>query len=139
MGWGAVICYIELARAHTHRTLFPLLLGGILYSLGAVLNVAHWPALWPGTFGTHELFHLFVMAGSACHFVFMLEVVAAPSSRVAAAPGPAAPTAVVFLTFLSSRRGTRAFDRLPDPRIPQYFRAPLYLHAAPIWNRRDIG
>ena len=92
MGWGAVICYIEIARVHSHRTVFPLLLGGILYSLGAVMNLAHWPALWPGVFGTHELFHLFVMAGSAAHFVFMLEVVASSDRPRSGASCPLVPS-----------------------------------------------
>ena len=37
-----------------------------------------------GVFGTHELFHIFVMAGSACHFLFMLEVAAYPDCRIGA-------------------------------------------------------
>jgi hypothetical protein len=49
--------------------------GGLLYSVGAVLNLLHWPALWPGTFGPHELFHLFVLASSLAHYLFILEVV----------------------------------------------------------------
>jgi hemolysin III len=139
MGWGAVICYIELTRIHTHRTLFPLLLGGILYSLGAVLNVAQWPALWPGTFGTHELFHLFVMAGSTAHFVFMLEVVASPDRRIGASCPLVPPSVRSVCNSLTSRRAARGLDRVPDPRIPKYFPAPLYLHADPRWSRRDVG
>jgi len=37
--------------------------------------VLHWPALWPGVFGAHELFHLFVLAGSLAHYLFILKVV----------------------------------------------------------------
>ena len=76
MGWGAVFCYVEIARMLPHRVLRPLLVGGVLYSVGAVLNLLHWPVLWPGVFRAHELFHLFVMAGSVAHFWFMLTVVA---------------------------------------------------------------
>jgi hemolysin III len=75
MGWGVLFCYHELARDHSHRTLLPLPLGGICYSAGAVINLAGWPIVVPGVFGAHELFHLFVIAGSACHVAFMLEVV----------------------------------------------------------------
>jgi hemolysin III len=139
MGWGAVVCYIELTRAHSHRTLFPLLLGGVLYSLGAVLNLAHWPALWPGTFGTHELFHLFVMAGSAAHFVFMLEVVASADRRIGASCPLAPPSVRSVCNSMTARRIARGLDQIPDPRIPKYFPAPLYLHASPRWNRRDAG
>jgi hemolysin III len=137
MGWGAVICYVEIARGHSHRTAFPLLLGGVLYSVGAAMNLAHWPDIWPGVFGPHELFHLFVMAGSATHFMFMLQVVARPRAPVSVAPRRERLAEVVFLGALARGRAGRSLERLPDPRIPQYFPAPLYLHAAPRWNRRD--
>jgi hemolysin III len=75
MGWGAIFCYFEIARGLTHRPLRPILLGGLLYTVGAVINLAEWPVLWPGAFGAHEVFHLFVMAGSLSHFGFMLGVV----------------------------------------------------------------
>jgi hemolysin III len=81
MGWGAIFCYFELARLMSHRALRPLLTGGVLYSVGAVLNLLHWPELWPGVFRAHELFHLFVMAGSLAHFWFMLTVVAPSPSE----------------------------------------------------------
>ena len=75
MGWGVLICYWELARVLSHRALRLAVLGGVFYSFGAVLNWVRWPALWPGVFSTHELFHLFVMAGSLCHFFLMVKVV----------------------------------------------------------------
>jgi hemolysin III len=40
-----------------------------------VLNLLRWPALWPGIFGFHELFHLFVLMGSLAHYLFILKVV----------------------------------------------------------------
>ena len=76
MGWSAVACYVAASRVVTHRALMPILYGGIFYSVGAVMNVMRWPSPWPGVFGHHELFHLFVMAGSLCHFWFILRVVA---------------------------------------------------------------
>jgi len=75
MGWGAVVCYWELAQLVSHRALVPVVVGGLFYSVGAVLNLVHWPVLWPGTFGPHELFHLFVLAGSLAHYLFILKVV----------------------------------------------------------------
>lgn len=80
MGWGAIFCYLEISRGMSHRRLWLLILGGVLYSLGAVLNILHWPVIWPHVFGSHELFHVFVMAGSLAHFWFMVTVVA-PTSR----------------------------------------------------------
>jgi hemolysin III len=75
MGWGAVLCYFQVARVVTHRAMVPILAGGVSYSIGAVLNLLHWPVLFPGIFGAHELFHLFVLGGSAAHYAFFLNVV----------------------------------------------------------------
>ncbi len=75
MGWGVVVCYAQISRLVPHWALFPLVLGGISYSVGAVLNLLGWPALWPGIFDTHALFHLFVIAGSVAHYWFILKVV----------------------------------------------------------------
>jgi len=75
MGWGMCVCYFELARNLSHKKLGLILLGGFLYSTGALLNLARWPVLAPGLFGAHELFHLFVMAGTLTHFLFMFRVV----------------------------------------------------------------
>jgi hemolysin III len=87
MGWGSLLCYGELARTYSHRALLPLPLGGLFYSIGAVLNLARWPELSPGVFAAHELFHFLVIAGSLCHIVFMLNVVIpAPSPVPSLAP-----------------------------------------------------
>ena len=50
-------------------------LGGLSYSVGAVLNLLHWPVILPGIFGAHEIFHFFVLAGSLAHYRFILKVV----------------------------------------------------------------
>jgi hemolysin III len=76
MGWGAIFCYFEIARRHSHRRLRLILIGGAFYTIGAAINTLAWPDPWPGVFGGHEIFHLFVMAGSLSHFLFMLTVVA---------------------------------------------------------------
>lgn len=75
LGWGALLCYVQMARVLSHRRLAPLVAGGVLYSVGAVFNLLHWPVLWPGVIGHHELFHLWVMAGTSAHFWFMLTAV----------------------------------------------------------------
>jgi hemolysin III len=90
LGWGALLVYFEVARVVTHRSMRPLVLGGVLYSVGALLNVLHWPVLWPGVFGSHEMFHLWVMAGSSAHFWFMLTAVA-PFALAAKAEAQAIP------------------------------------------------
>jgi hemolysin III len=88
LGWGAIFCYFELAKRHSHATLLPLPLGGMLYSVGAIFNLARWPVLVPGVMESHEVFHLFVVAGSACH-VFFMGYVVAPSPASARLTEPA--------------------------------------------------
>jgi hemolysin III len=84
MGWGVLACYSEIAAVVSHRALLPIVVGGLSYSLGAVLNLLRWPVLYPGIFGAHELFHLFVLAGSLAHYRFILKVVVpfAPAAEV---------------------------------------------------------
>ena len=74
LGWGVVVCYTRIARVVTHRALIPLVLGGISYSVGAIFNLIQWPKLWPGTFGTHDFFHILVIGGSVAHFWFITRV-----------------------------------------------------------------
>src|SRR5256885_1113793 len=74
LGWGIVACYREIERVVSRRDLLPIAAGGVSYSVGAVLNLLGWPVLWPEVFGAHELFHLFVMAGSLAHYGFALGV-----------------------------------------------------------------
>jgi hemolysin III len=40
--------------------------GGVLYSVGAIVYATKKPDPWPDTFGFHEIFHAFVIAGCAC-------------------------------------------------------------------------
>jgi hemolysin III len=72
MGWIGVVTYFELARRLSHAGVRPLWLGGLCYTVGAVLESLRWPDPWPDVFGHHELFHLWVMAGASCHYYLML-------------------------------------------------------------------
>jgi len=81
MGWAVALSYFELARIVTYQAVWPALLGGLLYSAGALLNHHHWPTLWPGVFSAHELSHLFVMAGTASHYWLMVRIVVPAQSQ----------------------------------------------------------
>lgn len=76
MGWLCVVALQPLASALPAGAIHWLLAGGIVYTLGAVVFALQRPRLWPGTFSSHELWHVFVLGGSACHFVLMLGFVA---------------------------------------------------------------
>ena len=71
MGWMAVFAVQPVSRALPPGGLFWLALGGLFYSVGAVVYALKKPNLKLG-FGYHEIWHLFVLAGSASHFMMML-------------------------------------------------------------------
>jgi hemolysin III len=76
MGWLAVIAASAIFRAIPSGGIAWILGGGLVYSAGALIYGLKRPNLVPGIFGFHELWHLFVMAGSACHFWVMLRYIA---------------------------------------------------------------
>jgi hemolysin III len=75
MGWMAVLAVQPLVRSFPAPALGWLLCGGILYTAGAVIYATQRPDPYPAVFGFHEIFHIFVLAGSAAHFLFMLRYV----------------------------------------------------------------
>ena len=76
MGWVAVVAVSAILEAVPPGGIAWILGGGLVYSAGAVIYGLKWPNIRPGVFGFHELWHLFVLAGSACHFWAMLEYIA---------------------------------------------------------------
>ncbi|MDX6768277.1 MAG: hemolysin III family protein [Elusimicrobiota bacterium] len=66
-----LLTFWRLNRRFSARTLFALPLGGLLYISGAVIDALEGPVLLRGVFGPHELFHLLVVAGAACHYLFI--------------------------------------------------------------------
>src|SRR5215213_825001 len=76
MGWLAVIAASAIFQAIPPGGIAWILGGGLVYSVGAMIYGLKWPNPAPGVFGFHELWHLFVLAGSACHFWAMLRYIA---------------------------------------------------------------
>ena len=75
MGWMIVGAAYPLSQAISSLALGLTFGGGVLYSLGAAIYAKKWPDPWPGIFGFHEVWHLFVLGGSACHYVAVLSLV----------------------------------------------------------------
>lgn len=71
MGWLAVIALGPIQRALPPAALHWLFAGGLCYTVGLVVLALDRPHLWPGKFSAHNLWHVFVIAGSACHFVLI--------------------------------------------------------------------
>src|SRR5919107_803165 len=76
MGWLAVIAASAIFRAIPYGGVAWVLGGGLVYSAGALIYALKRPNLVPGVFGFHELWHLFVLAASACHFWAILRYIA---------------------------------------------------------------
>lgn len=76
MGWLVVLAIVPVARSLGTVNTVWLALGGLFYSVGAVIYALKRPRLWPDVFGYHELWHLFVLAGWGCHFVMMVRLAA---------------------------------------------------------------
>jgi hemolysin III len=72
LGWLGCVAIRDLLRHFSWARIRPLWMGGLFYTIGAIIFLKDWPALAPGIFGAHELFHVFVMLGSLCHYHFML-------------------------------------------------------------------
>lgn len=68
MGWVAITVIEPLSAALSDAAINWLIAGGIAYSIGAVVYAGKRPNLH-SKFGFHELWHIFVLAGAACHFV----------------------------------------------------------------------
>jgi len=75
MGWLAIFAIAPIYRLMPAEGFFWLLLGGILYTIGGVLYAVKWPGRNNPRFGCHEIFHLFILLGSAAHFVMMQRVI----------------------------------------------------------------
>ncbi len=72
MGWACVFAINPLLAAMTTGGMVWLGVGGLFYSVGAIIYACKWPDPIPDVFGFHEVWHLFVMAGSACHWWMMM-------------------------------------------------------------------
>jgi hemolysin III len=68
MGWLSVIIIYPLYLSIGIKPVIILLLGGLFYSIGAVIYAIKKPNITKG-FGFHEIFHIFVLLGTATHFL----------------------------------------------------------------------
>lgn len=69
MGWLVVVAIYPLVQSVEATSLIWLGVGGLFYTVGALIYGFKWPNPLPNRFGFHEIWHLFVMAGSGAHFV----------------------------------------------------------------------
>lgn len=78
MGWVCLTAIKAIVASLAPGAFFWLLAGGIIYTIGGVIYALKLPLFNARfkNFGSHELFHLFVMGGSFCHYIVMFRYVA---------------------------------------------------------------
>lgn len=77
MGWICVLAFTQIINALPQAAFHWLLAGGIIYTVGGVIYALKLPIFnnRHKNFGSHEIFHLFVIGGSVCHFIMMFQYV----------------------------------------------------------------
>ena len=77
MGWVCLVAIYPMIKAFNEAgalsSLWWLLAGGIFYTIGGVIYALKWPKIENKYFGFHEIFHIFVMLASFCHFWFVFK------------------------------------------------------------------
>lgn len=71
MGWLAVLIFSPLVDTMATGGIIWLVAGGLFYTVGGVIYGIKRPNISKNYFGFHELFHIFVLAGSLCHYMMM--------------------------------------------------------------------
>jgi hemolysin III len=75
LGWVAIWFAGSLLDGGGPIVVGLLVLGGVLYNVGAILYAIRWPNPWPHTFGYHEFFHAFTAAAAVSHYIAVWFVV----------------------------------------------------------------
>jgi len=75
MGWLCIAAIGEMLVTLPTFALTWLVAGGVIYTLGALVYITKIMNFWPGKFGYHEVWHIFVLLGALAHFVAVVGVV----------------------------------------------------------------
>lgn len=86
LGWAAMMYLIDLLNANAVMMVL-VVVGGLLYTGGAIVYAMKKPNPWPGHFGFHEIFHLCTVLAFLCHWVACLLISIAPYSPSLGLPG----------------------------------------------------
>ncbi|MEO8135833.1 MAG: hemolysin III family protein [Betaproteobacteria bacterium] len=73
-GWLGLVSGVALLRRFGYRFVQPVLWSALAYTVGAIVDFLRWPTPLPGIVGAHELFHVAVLAGIGCHWVFISRI-----------------------------------------------------------------
>ncbi|GAA3628677.1 hemolysin III family protein [Microbacterium awajiense] len=86
LGWAAIMYMVPLFQASVAMMVL-VIIGGLLYSAGAVVYAVKKPNPWPGTFGFHEIFHVCTVLAFLCHWTAALIISLDPVSPSLGMPG----------------------------------------------------
>ncbi|MGP3536248.1 PAQR family membrane homeostasis protein TrhA [Microbacterium sp. RD1] len=81
LGWAAVMYIVDLFAANAAMMTL-VLIGGLLYTAGAIVYALKRPNPWPGHFGFHEIFHVCTALAYVCHWTAILLIVLAPADHI---------------------------------------------------------
>jgi hemolysin III len=76
MGWMSVFAIGEIVSSMPAGALVWFFLGGFFYTFGAIIYALKKPNFFPGIFGFHEVWHIFVILGAFCHYMVMAAFIA---------------------------------------------------------------
>lgn len=103
MGWGGAASCLLLWRRFGYSFIEPLFMGGLAYTIGAIILGLHWPNVIPGIIGPHELWHVAVLVGLSLHWAFVFEFAAGALNGV---PSTTQTIATDSSTIPSGRQAT---------------------------------
>ncbi len=75
MGWLVIAAMQEMLNALPIAALLWLIVGGVIYTLGAIIYITKKLDFVPGVFGFHEVWHIFVILAAAAHYISILSVI----------------------------------------------------------------
>lgn len=78
LGWAAVMYIVPLFQANVAMMIL-VIVGGVLYTAGAVVYAIKKPNPWPGRFGFHEIFHVCTVLAFLCHWTACLLIALEPT------------------------------------------------------------
>jgi hemolysin III len=77
MGWLGILGVKQIITTMPPAAIAWLLLGGVLFTVGAVIYSLKKPNPWPGVFGFHEIWHIFVILAALAHYILIAGYIAA--------------------------------------------------------------
>lgn len=77
LGWAAVMYIVDLMNANLAMMIL-VIVGGLLYTGGAIVYAMKKPNPWPGHFGFHEIFHVCTVLAFLCHWTACLLIALDP-------------------------------------------------------------